>query len=81
LELSGTCSWQVCISAFDKEWRLAVNKKAHSYYTSDQDMSSSGVEMSLDDSEYSLKPAEELPLTDDCHHYQGKHEVPWDIQK
>ncbi|EXM08259.1 RNA cap guanine-N2 methyltransferase-domain-containing protein [Fusarium oxysporum II5] len=44
-------------------------------------MSSSGVEMSLDDSEYSMKPAEELPLTDDCHHYQGKHEVPWDIQK
>ncbi|KAF6526586.1 hypothetical protein HZS61_009630 [Fusarium oxysporum f. sp. conglutinans] len=44
-------------------------------------MSSSGVEMSLDDTEYSMKPAEELPLTDDCHHYQGKHEVPWDIQK
>ncbi|EGU74924.1 hypothetical protein FOXB_14565 [Fusarium oxysporum f. sp. conglutinans Fo5176] len=37
--------------------------------------------MSLDDTEYSMKPAEELPLTDDCHHYQGKHEVPWDIQK
>jgi trimethylguanosine synthase len=37
--------------------------------------------MSLDDSEYSMKRAEELPLTDDCHHYQGKHEVPWDIQK
>lgn len=44
-------------------------------------MSSSGVELSLDDSEYSMKPAEELPLTGDCHHYQGKHEVPWDIQK
>ncbi|KAL9571147.1 hypothetical protein ACKAV7_004485 [Fusarium commune] len=44
-------------------------------------MSGSGVEMLLDDSEYFMKPAEELPLTDDCHHYQGKHEVPWDIQK
>jgi trimethylguanosine synthase len=26
-------------------------------------------------------PAEKLPLTDNCHHYEGKHEVPWDIQK
>ncbi|KAK4079267.1 hypothetical protein Trihar35433_372 [Trichoderma harzianum] len=32
-------------------------------------------------SEFSLKPAERLPLTDECHHYTGKHEVPWDIQK
>ena len=38
-------------------------------------------EMSLDNSEYAMKPAEELPLTDECHHYQGKNEVPWDIQK
>ncbi|RFU74559.1 tgs1 uanosine synthase [Trichoderma arundinaceum] len=32
-------------------------------------------------SDFSLKPAERLPLTDRCHHYTGKHEVPWDIQK
>lgn len=32
-------------------------------------------------SDFSLKPAERLPLTDECHHYTGKHEVPWDIQK
>ncbi|UKZ51636.1 hypothetical protein TrVGV298_005397 [Trichoderma virens] len=32
-------------------------------------------------SDFSLKPAERLPLTDQCHHYTGKHEVPWDIQK
>ncbi|KAH6606537.1 tgs1 uanosine synthase [Trichoderma cornu-damae] len=31
-------------------------------------------------SDFSLKPAERLPLTDKCHHYTGKHEVPWDIQ-
>ncbi|KAI1072174.1 hypothetical protein LB507_002873 [Fusarium sp. FIESC RH6] len=37
--------------------------------------------MSLDNTEYAMKPAEELPLTDECHHYQGKNEVPWDIQK
>ncbi|PTB81490.1 hypothetical protein M440DRAFT_63392 [Trichoderma longibrachiatum ATCC 18648] len=28
-----------------------------------------------------MEPAARLPLTDDCHHYTGKHEVPWDIQK
>lgn len=28
-----------------------------------------------------MGPAEELPLTEKCHHYQGKHEVPWDNQK
>ncbi|KAJ6446222.1 RNA cap guanine-N2 methyltransferase [Purpureocillium lavendulum] len=28
-----------------------------------------------------LGPAGELPLTDECRHYEGKHEVPWDIQK
>ncbi|PTB65392.1 hypothetical protein BBK36DRAFT_1142378 [Trichoderma citrinoviride] len=32
-------------------------------------------------SEFSMEPAGRLPLTDDCHHYTGKHEVPWDIQK
>jgi trimethylguanosine synthase len=30
---------------------------------------------------FSLEPAGRLPLTDECHHYTGKHEVPWDIQK
>ncbi|KAL7936248.1 RNA cap guanine-N2 methyltransferase domain-containing protein [Trichoderma chlorosporum] len=34
-----------------------------------------------DPSDFSLKPAERLPLTEQCHHYKGKHEVPWDIQK
>ncbi|KAL7950787.1 RNA cap guanine-N2 methyltransferase domain-containing protein [Trichoderma barbatum] len=34
-----------------------------------------------DVSNFSLKPSERLPLTDQCHHYTGKHEVPWDIQK
>ncbi|KAI9167027.1 Trimethylguanosine synthase [Paramyrothecium foliicola] len=28
-----------------------------------------------------MEPADQLPLTEECHHYQGKHEVPWDIQK
>ncbi|CAM1506589.1 Fc.00g062300.m01.CDS01 [Cosmosporella sp. VM-42] len=28
-----------------------------------------------------MKPAEILPLVNDCHHYQGNNEVPWDIQK
>ncbi|CAF3612155.1 unnamed protein product [Fusarium graminearum] len=37
--------------------------------------------MSVENPEYTMKPAEELPLTDQCHHYEGKHEVPWDIQK
>ncbi|KAL4726021.1 Kelch repeat-containing protein 3 [Fusarium chlamydosporum] len=37
--------------------------------------------MSSENSQYAIKPAEDLPLTDQCHHYQGKHEVPWDIQK
>lgn len=32
-------------------------------------------------SDFSIKPADRLPLTDECHHYTGKHEVPWDIQK
>ncbi|KAK5990430.1 Trimethylguanosine synthase [Cladobotryum mycophilum] len=30
---------------------------------------------------FSMQPADKLPLTDKCHHYRGKHEVPWDIQK
>ncbi|UNI14572.1 putative diacylglycerol O-acyltransferase tgs1 [Purpureocillium takamizusanense] len=30
---------------------------------------------------FAFRPAGELPLTDDCRHYEGKHEVPWDIQK
>ncbi|KAG6002554.1 hypothetical protein E4U21_002978 [Claviceps maximensis] len=30
---------------------------------------------------YALEPADKFPLTDECKHYQGKHQVPWDIQK
>ncbi|KJZ80597.1 hypothetical protein HIM_00447 [Hirsutella minnesotensis 3608] len=30
---------------------------------------------------YFMEPSETLPLTDECKHYQAKHEVPWDIQK
>lgn len=30
---------------------------------------------------YEFEPAGWVDLTDACHHYQGKHEVPWDIQK
>ncbi|KAL6868495.1 RNA cap guanine-N2 methyltransferase domain-containing protein [Trichoderma novae-zelandiae] len=41
----------------------------------------SDVNEAAEPSEYSLEPAGRLPLTDDCHHYTGKHEVPWDIQK
>ncbi|RSL80541.1 hypothetical protein CEP51_006507 [Fusarium floridanum] len=44
-------------------------------------MGSQEVEMASGDAEYSMSPAEELPLNDDCFHYEGKHEVPWDIQK
>lgn len=28
-----------------------------------------------------MEPAGRLPLTDECKHYQGRHQVPWDIQK
>lgn len=31
--------------------------------------------------DFAMQPAEKLALTDECHHYEGKHEVPWDIQK
>jgi trimethylguanosine synthase len=44
-------------------------------------MGSQEVEMASGDAEYSMSPAEELPLNEDCFHYEGKHEVPWDIQK
>ncbi|OAA79723.1 RNA cap guanine-N2 methyltransferase [Akanthomyces lecanii RCEF 1005] len=30
---------------------------------------------------YDFEPAGWIDLTDACHHYEGKHEVPWDIQK
>lgn len=30
---------------------------------------------------FAMGPAARLDLTDECHHYRGKHEVPWDIQK
>ncbi|QPH01021.1 hypothetical protein C2857_005210 [Epichloe festucae Fl1] len=30
---------------------------------------------------YVLEPADKFPLTDECKHYEGKHQVPWDIQK
>ncbi|KAK2612441.1 putative diacylglycerol O-acyltransferase tgs1 [Conoideocrella luteorostrata] len=29
---------------------------------------------------YALEPADKFPLTDECKHYEGKHQVPWDIQ-
>ncbi|KAG5967099.1 hypothetical protein E4U58_002299 [Claviceps cyperi] len=32
-------------------------------------------------SSYALEPADHFPLTDECKHYEGKHQVPWDIQK
>lgn len=28
-----------------------------------------------------MKPSPILPLTDECHHYSSKDEVPWDLQK
>ncbi|KAK0392723.1 hypothetical protein NLU13_2218 [Sarocladium strictum] len=40
---------------------------------SEQDMEGS--------SSFSFVPAEKLELTDECHHYEHKSEVPWDIQK
>ncbi|KFG80911.1 hypothetical protein MANI_025464 [Metarhizium anisopliae] len=30
---------------------------------------------------YVLEPADKFPLTDECKHYEGRHQVPWDIQK
>jgi trimethylguanosine synthase len=30
---------------------------------------------------HAIEPAGRLELTDECHHYQGKQDVPWDIQK
>ncbi|KAK1240956.1 hypothetical protein MKX07_006389 [Trichoderma sp. CBMAI-0711] len=40
-----------------------------------------GITEDAEPSGFSLEPAGRLPLTDECHHYTGKHEVPWDIQK
>ena len=37
--------------------------------------------MDEDSSGFAVEPAAYLDLTDKCHHYKGKHEVPWDIQK
>ncbi|PKS06598.1 hypothetical protein jhhlp_007346 [Lomentospora prolificans] len=31
--------------------------------------------------EYMMKPADELILTDNCRHYEKKQDVPWDLQK
>lgn len=31
--------------------------------------------------EAQMKPSPILPLTDECHHYKSKTEVPWDLQK
>lgn len=31
--------------------------------------------------EYAIEPTNWLELTEECHHYEGRHEVPWDIQK
>lgn len=28
-----------------------------------------------------MEPAAILPLDDRCHHYEGRQEVPWDLQK
>ncbi|KAG7153178.1 Trimethylguanosine synthase like protein [Verticillium longisporum] len=28
-----------------------------------------------------MEPAPRMPLTDECHHYETKAEVPWDLQK
>ncbi|KAK7431091.1 putative diacylglycerol O-acyltransferase tgs1 [Neonectria magnoliae] len=44
-------------------------------------MGSLGASGEPDSTHFSMRPARRLPLTDECHHYQGKHEVPWDIQK
>ncbi|KAH6898328.1 RNA cap guanine-N2 methyltransferase-domain-containing protein [Thelonectria olida] len=45
-------------------------------------MGSLSAVLSSGSTEYAISPAEEnLPLTDQCHHYEGKHEVPWDLQK
>lgn len=47
----------------------------------DLDVADLGANDATESSDFSLKPAERLPLTDKCHHYTGQHEVPWDIQK
>ncbi|KAH7170670.1 kelch domain-containing protein [Dactylonectria macrodidyma] len=44
-------------------------------------MGNLGALVAPESTKFSMKPAEILPLTDQCHHYQGKNEVPWDIQK
>lgn len=44
-------------------------------------MGSLGASGSSESTDFAMKPAETFPLTDECHHYQGKNEVPWDIQK
>lgn len=30
---------------------------------------------------FAMEPSKKLELTKDCHHYQSKGQVPWDIQK
>lgn len=47
----------------------------------DLNMAGLGAIDAVEPSDFSLKPAERLPLTDKCHHYTGQHEVPWDLQK
>jgi trimethylguanosine synthase len=47
----------------------------------DLNMANLSANNATESSDYSLKPAERLPLTEKCHHYTGQHEVPWDIQK
>lgn len=44
-------------------------------------MGSLTAEAAAKPSDYLLCPAGPLPLTAECHHYRGKDEVPWDIQK
>lgn len=44
-------------------------------------MGSLGASGASESTDFVMKPAETFPLTDECHHYEGKNEVPWDIQK
>ncbi|KAI5465976.1 kelch domain-containing protein [Mariannaea sp. PMI_226] len=44
-------------------------------------MGSLGSVLSSESADFSMRPADSFPLDDTCRHYEGKHEVPWDIQK
>lgn len=82
-------AWEIIRSVLEKNPQAREDVNCLTKLLAEESQASMGVTMDglqtndgvVEPSEFSLKPAERLPLTDECHHYKGKHEVPWDIQK